>query len=207
MSEDKNLNNRYFEDFDNYIDVEKEQVTINDVVNDIISINDSLRLFWTNSKGWAPDEAFKLLIQSRLDWQVSLSWCLKLWLEESNPNNETGRLILAWANLGSLVEGTMKLFMSIYYMDYLEDSNSIRKREVIQKPDQLTFEDIRQFYTKSIWGTNNEIWSKWVLNIQQRRNAIHAFKDRDIGTFEDFFGEVRKYLDFLKDIDNRLPYP
>jgi hypothetical protein len=46
-----------------------------------------------------------------------------------------------------------------------------------------------------------------VQRVQQRRNAIHAFKDRDIGSVEEFFDEVRIYLDFLVDVTMGLPYP
>ncbi len=40
-----------------------------------------------------------------------------------------------------------------------------------------------------------------------RRNAIHAHKDRDIGTHDEFQNDVRNYLNFLRYINSRLPYP
>jgi len=43
--------------------------------------------------------------------------------------------------------------------------------------------------------------------VQKRRNAIHAFKNRQIGTGEEFWQAVRRYQAMLEDVDDRLPYP
>jgi hypothetical protein len=43
--------------------------------------------------------------------------------------------------------------------------------------------------------------------VQQRRNAIHAFKDRPIGDGIEFQNAVRSYLALLRTINDRLPYP
>jgi len=50
-------------------------------------------------------------------------------------------------------------------------------------------------------------WDQWVLHIQQRRNAIHAYKDREIGTFDEFWEDLRQYLEFLNELEGRVPYP
>ena len=65
------------------------------VISDIIQANDDIRTFWSNAHGWAPSNAAELLARSRLDWQVSLSYCLKSWLEPSTVKDSDGRLILA----------------------------------------------------------------------------------------------------------------
>jgi hypothetical protein len=66
--------------------------------------------FWKSAHGWAPIEAAGLLNISMLEWQSSLSSSLHRWLSATS----NGDLILAWANLGALVEGQLKLFLSIY---------------------------------------------------------------------------------------------
>ena len=38
-----------------------------------------------------------------------------------------GELILAWANLGALLEGTLKLFFSIYYSDFQTDIEALKR--------------------------------------------------------------------------------
>lgn len=184
--------------------VEQKEMSIDEVVDRIVSLNDGLGQFWTEAEGWAPIEAAHLLSKSRLDWQVSLSVCLKIWLSEPLPENENGRLILAWTNLGSLVEGTMKLFLSIFYKDYKDDVEAIKKKGKLIDIDGLQLESMRQFFRKKIWG---EEWDMWILHIQQRRNAIHAYKNRNIGNFNEFFDDVRRYLEFIRYLNNRLPYP
>lgn len=184
--------------------------SISEIVDEIVVRNEKIRAFWRASHGWAPRDAADLLEKSRLDWQVSLSHCLRLWLDDTGGEDTEGRLILAWANLGSLVEGTMKFFLSVFYDDYSNDPVT-SKREGKKKavdPDGLTLEALRQFYKKqSIMCGESSAWDAWLSHIQQRRNAIHAYKDRGIGTFDEYFADVRKYWDLLDELEGRVPYP
>jgi hypothetical protein len=184
-----------------------KRLTIDEVISRIITVNDGIRQFWKKADDWAPVEAAKLLSKSRLDWQVSLSTCLNMW-RAITKNNEGG-LILAWANLGSLVEGSMKLFLSVYYKDYEKDIDAFKDKKTnkLIDPDILELERLRVFFSKKkIWGKNKS-WDKWILHIQQRRNAVHAYKHRDIGNQKEFFEDVRKYHLFLEFINGSLPYP
>ena len=181
------------------------EIPIEEVIRRIINLNDGLRKFWAEAEGWAPLEAAQLLEKSRLDWQVSLANCLRIWVNEPSQENSDGHLILGWANLGSLVEGTMKLFLSVWYETYKDDENYIvMRRGELQAPDSLRLEPMRQYFKKKIW---DDTWDKWVQRVQQRRNAIHAYKDRDIGTHSELLDDIRKYLVFLRYINIRLPYP
>ena len=98
----------------------------------------------------------------------------------------------------------MKLFLSVWYKDYKNDIDAIKGKNKLQAPDGLMLEPLRKFFVKKIW---DDEWDDWVKSIQQRRNAIHAYKTREIGTNEGFMEEVRKYLEFLRYINFRLPYP
>ena len=185
----------------------KNELPYKNAVKCIVLINEGLKDFWTNAKGWAPIEAANLLNKSRLDWQISLSNCLYIWEEDSRKDVD-GRLILAWANLGSLVEGTMKLFLSVYYNTYKKDIGVIKsKKGNIVDPDICKLERLRQFFNKRVWKNKEKDWDNWILHIQQRRNAIHAYKNRELGNFDEFFTDVGKYLFFLRNINDRLPYP
>lgn len=185
----------------------KKELPYNDVVRCIILLNEGLKQFWTKAEGWAPIKSAQLLSKSRLDWQVSLSKCLFLWKSNDNKNDKDGYLILAWANIGSLVEGTMKLFLSVHYEKYKEDIDAIKKKGKLISPDSCRLNDLRHFFNKKIWWSKEKEWDKWILHVQRCRNAIHAFKHRDIGTFDDFFTDVHKYLLFLRNINDILPYP
>ena len=191
-------------------------VSVNDlesleaVVEDIVRRNEAISRVWSDVFGWAPLEAANLLNRSRLDRQVSLSRTLTLWIppqfDRECPDAEA-RLILAWANLGALVEGTLKWFACVYYEDYRKDDNAIRdSKGTMIDPDGVTFERLRHFFKKSVW-TEFDSYDPWILEIQQRRNAIHAFKDREIGTIDDYYESLQRYREFLIDVDCRVPEP
>lgn len=188
---------------------ELENMPFEEVINRIITLTDGIRMFWTSARGWAPIQAAQLLSRSRLDWQVSLSKCLKIWISSPSLMDEPGSLILAWANLGCLVEGALMLFLSVWYESYREDVAAIRRsnnRRLVD-PDFLHLGQLRGFFNNRIWRPNDEDWDDWIGTIQDRRNAIHAYRNRHIGTFDDFFNDVRRYLEFLRYINARLPYP
>lgn len=98
----------------------------------------------------------------------------------------------------------MKLFLSVWYKTYKSDVDAIKRKGKLQDPDGLQIEPLRLFFKKRIWDST---FDGFVQSIQKRRNAIHAFKDRNIGTKDEFVGNVRAYLNILRYINFRLPYP
>lgn len=176
-------------------------------IDKIIELNKHIKDFWSNADGWAPLEAANLLSRSRLDWLTSLSNSLYKWENEPISESMEGDLILAWANLGTLVEGSMKFFLSVFYEDYKKDINRITKRKREIDPDSAMFNELRLFFYNSVWEDNEkEIKNNWLNEIQQYRNAIHAYKDRDIKDFSYFRIQVNNYLFFLIDLLSRVPY-
>lgn len=118
-----------------------------------------------------------------------------------------GQLILAWANLGALVEGQMKLLLSVYYKDYLSDTHAMKKKDgQTEDPDGVTLEPLILFFKRKIWSPEED-WEPWVRMVQQRRNAIHAFKAKTIGTTDELHAALGKFLEFVGFINGRLPYP
>ena len=172
------------------------------IVNQIIQMNEDLAGFWSDCDGWAPPEAYELLSKSRLDWQVELSKTLRYWNFEKPVN---GQLILAWANLGALIEGSLKLLLSVHFEDYNESEVNYKKNGKVKDPDGLDLERLKLFYKKE--DILDGKWITYIELVQQRRNAIHAFKDRPLGTPREFNDCVIKYLELLYQIDDLLPYP
>ena len=199
---------------------DKRKYSAEETVKRIVHLTEELTSFWKSPEGWAPIEAAALLTKSRLDWQASLARQLKLFLDKSNT--ESGYLILAWATLGSLTEGALKLFLSVYYNVYqtqnlLKEFKAVKdKKGNLLSPDGLMLEKLRLFFAdrvfpkdaKEQWKRREEVdWLEWLQKVQQRRNAIHAFKNKDIGDIEEFHSELQNYLIFLRQISNGLPYP
>jgi hypothetical protein len=114
--------------------------------------------------------------------------------------------------LGALIEGTLKLFLSVYYNDFRTDVENLKaagafdhKAQASKSPDGLTLEPLRKYVqARNLIGASGDDLLKLV---QERRNAIHAFKDRPIGDGEEFWVAVRDYLTMLSNVDGRLPYP
>lgn len=184
---------------------------INEALDKIIIIQEGLSDFWKNIYGWGPDAAAELLSKSRLDWLPSLAHTLKYW---TKPDELTpGELILAWANIGSLLEGTLKLFLSAYLDDYNRDAllsksvqhNFGKKQGLVISTDELSLEGIRKFLTeKKIF---KEKYLKLIQDIQHQRNIIHAFKDKPLKVGDEFQEYISVYLGFVAHMAMRLPHP
>ncbi|HUN97754.1 MAG TPA: hypothetical protein VMU69_16175 [Bradyrhizobium sp.] len=189
-----------------------DAMAIEEVVDRIETLNQGIAKFWSKSEGWAPVTAAGLLGKSRLDWQASLSGSLRLWMREPPKALTPAELNLAWANLGSLVEGTIKTLLSVWYETYKADIDNLKKanaydnaKQVAHAPDGLGLEKLRSYCkTKELLGAEGDAL---VELVQQRRNAIHAFKDRPIGDGNEFQKAVRGYHALLRAINGRLPYP
>ena len=191
-------------------DSEKPVEGIAQVVRDIVGLNEKITRFWSRVFGWAPLEAAHLLSKSRLDRQVSLSRTLSIWVElrvePENPEAE-GRLILAWANLGAFVEGTLKWLLAVVYDDYKKYPDAFDKKGKLIAPDGAMLAHLRKFFVNAKVWMPDETHDAWIQQVQSRRNAIHAFRDRELGTFDEFEASVRCYREMLANLEGRVPYP
>jgi len=189
-----------------------QQRPLPDVIARIEKLNDGLREFWSASHGWAPDDAADLMTKSRLDRQVSLSRSLRHWLADPPDSLEDGELILGWTNLGSLIEGTIKLFLAVYLRDYKKDLATLKKTQAwhakqakLLDPDSLRLEVLISYVEKASLFEQDEI--ALFKQVQSYRNAIHAFKDRPLGSGSELHTAIKGYLSVLRRTVSRLPYP
>jgi len=144
-------------------------MSVIEAIGRIEALNRNLARFWRTANGWAPIEAAGLLSKSRLDWQVSLSRCLRLWIRTPPDRLEDGELILAWANLGSLTEGTMKLFLSVFYHDYQKDIDGLKaarayhhKKQAPISPDGLPLDVMRVYFkNRKLLGAELTLTWSW----------------------------------------------
>lgn len=113
------------------------------------------------------------------------------------------------------MESSLRLFLAVYLTDYhnsvedLEAINALQRSGPEQgqpySPSSLQFEKIRQLLARRELFENHDLGL--VALVQSRRNAIHSFKNREIGTTEEFRAAVMQYRIFISSLATRLPYP
>ncbi len=178
--------------------------TISDIVASIKRIQEFGR---EEASGWSPRETAELLENSRMDRLVSLSHSLHLWTEPSAEEDREARLILAWANLGIPVEGTMTWFLCVFENDYAKQPTKTRSGFDL-RPNRLRFEEMCRFFSEHVWiDSQRAEWNDWLAKVRNFRNAVHAFNQRDIGNWNDWKNAVVRYHEFISELDGRVPYP
>lgn len=186
-----------------------EDLSTDEVVKRIITLNTNLSVFWGEmAEGWADEETSEALSAARLDVMVSFSHRLNDLFRTVPPEEETAHLISSWVTLGSLVESSLALFFTVYRNNYMENPVTSRRKKDFGAPletHDVSFEDFRCLMSKHELVSQDLI--VWIQSIQQYRNAIHFFKDRKIGTREDIEKSLKQYLELLRSLNERMPYP
>ncbi|MCA9094383.1 MAG: hypothetical protein KDA68_12915 [Planctomycetaceae bacterium] len=190
------------------IESENGTRSLESAIDQIITSNERIQKFWTEEAlGWPPREAAELLENSRMDRLVSLSHSLRQWTEPCTEEDREGRLILAWANLGVLVEGAMMWFLCVWEHSYSDSPMRKRNGDPLA-PNELRFVELCQFFEQTVWlDWQKPTWVPWLTLVRDRRNAIHAFNHRDIGNWNEWQEAVVHYHEFLGELDGRVPYP
>ncbi len=120
---------------------------ISETIDDIIEMNKYLADFWSNSENWAPSDVYEILSNASLRRQLSLSESLKIWVTKELSEGES---VLAWVNLGILVENTLKLFLVIYLENYMISERVVIKKKgkekIIITPNNIKFEALKVFF-------------------------------------------------------------
>lgn len=158
---------------------------------------------WKNANGFASGLVLDKLDKAMLSWVTELTDALEIWINIGLSMTD-GELILAYTNLGALVECWLKFFFCIHLRDYLDDPVMNRSGEIIQ-PNKMSLEGLKMKSIGILWESTNHPVYKWVSKIQHRRNAIHAFDYRDIGTPDEFRNDVNELNGFVGMIINLIP--
>ena len=153
-----------------------------------------LEFYHQKARGWEPDEVADLTEAAALDWLFSLTETLDIWREKADGVMTDGEVILGYANLGILLEGWLTLYLTVYLEDFRKDGKK-------NLPSQLTLERLIQFMRKNVWkdGKEKQQWIAWMDGIRKKRNAVHAFQYRNIGTNKELKADIEKYDKFIVD--------
>ena len=172
---------------------------------DILTIQTyNTALIWKDVHGIAPDNAAKKLDIAMLDWQSELTKTLKIWIDKG-LDMTVGELILARANLGAVVESWLRFFYCVFYDDYINQPMKNKKGQILEPENDMRFEDLKKFSTGILWDDEKSKDYLWVDSIQKKRNAIHSFTYKDIGTPLDFLLDVDYLCEFVDMILTHLP--
>lgn len=90
-------------------------------------------------------------------------------------------------------------------MEGARTSGSRTKSGAPRSPDIVSLQQLKRFFKTNEILDENE--SELVELVQERRNVIHAYKNAEIGTGDEFECAVRGYLRLLRNLNIRLPYP
>lgn len=146
-----------------------------------------LELYWRKARGWAADEVVEITETAQLGRMMDLTDTLEIWREKAKGKMTDGERILAYVNLGMLLEGWMMLFLCVWLMDYKRQASGKRL------PYNLKLSELRHFFEDNVWTTLAEgtKWSRWIDKIRIYRNTVHSFMSQALGTTE----ELRDDLD------------
>ena len=170
---------------------------------DILRIQTSnTAIMWKESRGVAPDSVADKMDDAMLSWMSELTDTLKIWIYKGIFMTD-GELILARTNMGALVESWLKFFYCVFYEDYIKNPKTVKGKMV--EPNNMKFEDLKNFSNGILWDDNKSAMYIWVDKIQHYRNAVHAFNYRDIGTAAEFMSDMNEFYKYVDHILNRIP--
>ena len=164
----------------------------------------NVSLIWKDVHGIAPNNAASKLDIAMLDWQNELTKTLSIWIDKGLQMTD-GELILARANLGAIVESWLRFFYCVYYDDYVKNSMKTKQGKFLEPEKDMRFEDLKNFSTGILWDDTKSKDYIRIDDIQHKRNAIHSFTYKDIGTPIDFLLDVDFLCEFVDKLLNHLP--
>lgn len=169
----------------------------------LVQQTNNITLIWKDIYGIAPKDTAAKLNKAMLEWQLELTKTLELWIDKG-LNMTVGELILARANLGAVVESWLKFFYCVYYEDYCKIPIKDRKGKIVE-PEKMKFETLKKFSCEKLWGDEHSKEYLWVDSVQNKRNAIHSFQNRKIGSNQDLLDDIDLLYDFVDNIITHLP--
>ncbi len=172
-------------------------------INDIRKRSKNILNFWKKPHNWIPEQCREEVLLPNIQWYLQLTECLEIW---SNKEGEatTEELCLAYAILGELIEGWLRLYYCIYFAHYmaLEDSG----KNKIKKQEEMTFEELEDFARGKVWQKGDG-YDFFVTQIKSKRKCVSEDNKDRIGVLDDFLFDLDLYEEFIENIDIRLPYP
>ncbi|MDN9009495.1 hypothetical protein [Brevibacillus laterosporus] len=172
-----------------------EHMPLEQVVDEVIKRHTSIHASWSIPPRSKQLSTAHLVTADTLLCQISLSKSLHRWL--NMQSTEPGDLLLAWTNIGLLVEGTMKWFLSVFH----EEVRHEWENQVIKFQDHYSQESflymMRKFFHQRIWFGKGD-FDRWVMHVHECRFYGLSEHQQLQSRMERFDEAVRVYLHFLR---------
>ena len=66
--------------------------------------------------------------------------------------------------------------------------------------EKASFDDLKNFSSGKLWVDAKSLDYLWVDSVQKKRNAIHSFRYRDIGTTQEVLNDINHLYDFVDNV-------
>ncbi len=66
--------------------------------------------------------------------------------------------------------------------------------------EKASFDDLKNFSSGKLWVDAKSLDYLWVDSVQKKRNAIHLFRYRDIGTTQEVLNDINHLYDFVDNV-------
>ncbi|MDI6655246.1 MAG: hypothetical protein QME59_05105 [Candidatus Hydrothermarchaeota archaeon] len=165
----------------------------------------------SNLHSRAPTQATNLLSEIRLNRFRSLCAAFSNTMKEPLDNNkDEGLRIVCWAHLGSATELLLQIFLAIYIKDFKStrfwDKPEIKEKLKKKSLPDLSLEPLKKFFKSEVWIKDKKnYWTNKIDKIQKNRNAIHSFKNREIGSWGEIDESLIDFAELLGDLIWQFP--
>lgn len=159
---------------------------------------------WRYNNFVAPVSVQNKMNKAKLDWLVELTQTLAIWINKDKKLTD-GELILAWTNLGAIVECWLKFFFCVFYEDYKRSAFAINYKGKFIEPNSSNFDSLIANNIGILWDNEEDCEHQWVKEVQHNRNAIHAFNPREIGDEASFLEGILKLEVFVDHVTAHFP--
>lgn len=135
----------------------------------------------------------------------------------SNDNMNDGKILLGWITLGALIEANLSIFLFFYLQDF---NNSNENKSFKNTPESMSLGKMIEFFKENNVFVNiqideslgiKEIENKNIFDfisfVSSKRNCIHFMNKQSLpNDLNEFINYLRKYLDFIIEIEGRISY-
>ena len=140
-----------------------------------------LELYGEHARDWAPREVAEITENAQLGWMANLTDALEIWRAKIHEEMSDGERILAYVNLGMLLECWLTLYLCVWLRDYKKQAKDGRM------PYELTFNEMETFFDLcpcriyGVTGSDGKTTTTTLIAEMLAKTGRRVFKGGNIG--------------------------